>query len=153
MPLIDSICTIKHLNVRKEGPDEAKVMALDIKLSDAETNPAFLARILGAEYADVKASFWDSEGEARFSGIETMTSWCAIDNCTVTMGGLVLKECQIHKFKFKPRGDFIVEIEFQVSLKEPPENALPIIGEHVQDGLSVTVDEVQADMFSEAANG
>lgn len=144
--IIDSLATIKHLNIRKEGPEDSKVLAIDIKFGDASANMALLSRILGSDCeATAKASFWDDEGAVRFSGLDPITSWCVIEGCAVKIGGLQLVG-KVHKFKTRMQSEWKMELEFSVTVTDPPSNATPILAEYVQDDIRVIVDKEQGEL-------
>lgn len=142
--IINGYSTIKHLNIRKVGPEDDKVLALDIKFSDTPCSMELLARILGGTEKEVREAFWAEEDLPRFPGLDPITSWAVIGGCTVTIGGLVLHGAEVRKFKVligeKPT------MEFSVSVSDPPSNATPILAELVMDCVMVTVDKDQEDL-------
>jgi hypothetical protein len=150
--LIDSYCSVKHLNMRKEGPDDVKVLAIDIKFIEANCTLDFLARILGVDLiADVKASLWDAEGNKRFIAMEPFSSWADIAQCSVRVGGLVLPGCNIHKFKVNPGENHSASMEFSASITNPPSNAAPILAEYIGEYVQVTVIKQQNELDFTAA--
>ena len=147
MNIITTHATIKHLNIRKEGPDDDKVLAIDIKFGDAAAPMELLARILGTDDTSVvMLSFWDPDGNLRYAGMEPVTSWCVIEGCTVKIGGLVLGGAKVHKFKARLDSEHMITVEFSVSVTSPPSNAVPVLAEYVQDDIRVEVTKAQEEL-------
>lgn len=145
--LLSSLANIKHLNIRKEGPDEEKVLALDVKLSECAVDVAFLARILGSESEDtVKAAFWDDTKNVLFPGLDPITTWGEIKACRVVLGGLVLQSATLRKFKARIQSEHKLELEFSVTVTDPPSNATAILAEYVTDSIRVSVEKIQEEL-------
>ena len=147
MNILTTLATIKHLNIRKEGPDDDKVLAVDIKFGDAAAPMELLARILGTDDTSmVMLSFWDQDGNLRYAGMEPVTSWCVIEGCTAKIGGLVLQGVKIGKFKARLDSEFKITVEFAVSVTSPPSNAVPVLADYVQDDIRVEVTKAQEEL-------
>ena len=147
MNIITTHATIKHLNIRKEGPEEDKVLAFDVKFGDAGAGMDLLARILGAENeAAVKAAFWDDNGVLRFNGMDPISSWCFIEGCEAKIGGLVLQGAKVGKFKAKLESEHKITVEFSITVADPPSNAVPVLAEYVQDDIRVEVTKAQEEL-------
>lgn len=151
--IVHSLATIKHLNIRKEGPDKEKVLALDIKLADCNCSMDTLARILGANsWTDVRTAFWDADGEPRFLGLEPISSWSNIRGCTVEMLGITMRGAQVRKFKVRINGQESAEMELSVSVTSPPEKATPILAEYVMESVTVKITVEQGELDLEPAD-
>lgn len=148
-PIIDSLATIKHLNIRKQGPDEDKVLAIDIKFSDCRADLELLARLLGSDPGNVLASFW-SGTDIRFPGLEPIQSWSEIDGCRMHVGGLggLRLSGAAKKFRCTLEGEHTITVEFQFSVTDPPHNATAILAEYVAEAVRIILDEEQGDLFA-----
>jgi hypothetical protein len=146
--IIDSFATIKHLNIRKQGPDEDKVLAIDIKFSDCQADIELLARLLGSDPGSCLASFW-SGPDIRFPGMEPIQSWSTIEGCTMHVGGFggLRLTGAAKKFRCTVEGEHMVTMEFQFSVADPPENATATLAEYVAEQVRVILYEDQADLF------
>lgn len=147
-PILDSFATIKHLNIRKQGPEEDKVLAIDIKFADCRADIDLLARLLGSDSESCLLSFWNG-GDIRFPGLEPIQSWSEIEDCTMHIGGLTgLRLFGVaKKFRCAIEGENTVTMEFQFSVTDPPENATAILAEYVAEGVRIILDQEQGDLF------
>lgn len=151
--IVHGLATIKHLNIRKEGPDDEKVLALDIKLAGCNCTLSTLARIIGADSEhDVRLAFWDPDGNQRFLGLEPIQSWSAIRGCTVEMLGITMRGAVVRKFKVSINGDAAAEMEFSVSIVDPPEKATPILAEYVMEDVTVKITVEQGELDFDAVD-
>lgn len=147
--LIDGVATFKHLNIRKEGPADEKILAIDLKLAGCECDLNLLKRLLGAHNTtEVKQTFWDRQGDMRFGGLaQPIGSGAEIENCHVTIDHLRLPGALIRKFKVTIGGNHTATVDFAISLKDPPSDATPILAELVSDEVRVSIAERQRELF------
>lgn len=128
--------SVKHINIRKDGPSDGKEVAVDLKLT-AEGCPArTICALLGVDSeAEAAISLWDADGNPRFSGITDITSWAEFSGKhSLKLAGLPDVPCKrVHKFKFSPRGERTVDVEFCVSVVSPPRQYVETLGELLQD--------------------
>jgi hypothetical protein len=142
--------TIKHLNIRKEGDEHSKEVAVDIKLSGEAYADAWIDKILGTEHGKATQYFWTKppagdEYEAIFTGIDTIKSWADFKECKLSFGGLRLTG-NAKKFEFKPRGDLIADVTFTLSVLNPNKNNVNVLAEMVQEAAPCEL-EFPADLF------
>lgn len=145
--LIKSNGTIKHLNVRKEGPEDDKVLALDVKIGGAICGADLLRRLLGGDSDEiVRMAFWREDGSRLFFGLEPISSWACFEDCWVEISGVELAVARVHKFKAELKDEFRAALEFTITVKDPPENAAAILVELVSDVVNVEVVKAQGDL-------
>lgn len=150
--IINSTGFIKHLNIRKVGPEDEKVLALDIKVGGCFVSIEFLARILGTEDpAMVRLASWDSDETYRFLGMGEISATGFIQNCLLDVGGLKLYGVELKKFKATIRDECRVELEFSASVSSPPGNAAPILAEMLSEEVDILVSEAQQGFDFQAA--
>lgn len=129
--------TIKHLNIRKEGDEHSKEVAVDIKLSGEAFAGDWIDKILGTEPRQSLQYFWtkppaSDEYEAIFTGISAIKSWAFFKGCTLTYGGLRLIG-EAKKFEFKPCGNLAADVTFTMSVLNPHKNDVNVLAEMVQE--------------------
>lgn len=145
--LIEGDGTIKHLNIRKEGTDDDKVLALDVKISGVICGVDLLVKLLGGDSAaTVMMCFWDADGTRRFFGLDPVSSWASFEDCWVDISGVMLPVARVHKFKAELQDEWKASVEFAITVTDPPENAAAILCELVQDVVSVEVLKVQQEL-------
>ena len=148
--VIDSYGLVKHLNIRKEGPNDDKVLAIDIKIVDAACEPSLLQRVLGAETEEmVRTSFWDwttDEAPPRFLGIDHVASWAELQHCEVMIGRIKFSDCTVKKFRLRVGSGFRVSAEFQVTISSPTSNSAAILAENVGEDVSIRIEMMQGEL-------
>lgn len=129
--------TLNHLNVRKEGPEEAPEVAVDLKLS-CEATGAILKELLGA---DDQPEFWrdNEERDVLYSGLSEVTTWGIFDNHELKYGGLRFSSAKLHKFKFRPIAGGLVDLEFSASVKGPTDREVNLLVEMLKEECRIEV--------------
>lgn len=149
--LINTRAEITHLNLRKQGPDDNRVLAIDIKFTGARGTPELLKHLLGLNDAEeIKAVLWDEKAMPRFPGIESITPKNIIEGCTVAFGGITLENCDARKFHITPGEDHIIKIDFSVSAVRPPEAAMRRIPDLISEEVTVSVTIKQLSLLGQA---
>lgn len=146
--------SVKHINIRKDGPSDGKEVAVDLKLTAEGCPAATVCALLGVESeAEATVSLWDEEGNPRFSGITDITSWAEFSGKhSIRLAGLQEVPCKrVHKFKFSPRGEHSVDVEFSVSILSPPRRYVETLGELLQDEVPCVLRSEPELDFGEAA--
>lgn len=139
MPLnFDSqFAALNHLNIRKEGPEEAPETAVDLKLK-CEVTGGILQELLGA---DDQPEFWrdNEERDVLYSGLSEVTTWGIFDNHELKYGGLRFSSAKLHKFKFKPIAGGLVDLEFSASVKGPTDREVNLLVELLKEECRLEV--------------
>lgn len=135
---INEGATVKHLNIRKQGPSDDKILAVDIKLSGTvvigdwtrelfspfEDDASFMPDLLKTFYLD------DDEKNLRVAGIRSFKSARQFRQCTLEYGGMTLNG-DASKFSVDLLAGQIAELEFSFSVIEPGAKTVSILAEMV----------------------
>lgn len=149
--LINSRAEISHLNLRKQGPDDNRALAIDIKFSGARGTPEILKHLLGLDnMEEIKSALWNGNGMPRFPGIESITPKNIIQNCTVEFGGVTLENCDARKFHISPCEKHEIKIDFSASAVRPPEAAMRRIPDLINEQVTVSVTIKQLSLLDQA---
>lgn len=137
---------LKHLNIRKEGPEDMPVTAIDLKIN-CETAGDCLPSLLGC---DDQPDFWldNEDRDVRFTGIEQMKSWAVFESHELNFGGLKLPLAKLKNFSFRPIAGGLVDLTFSASITEPSERQVNILVEMVRESSAVQV-VAPPDLFDE----
>lgn len=133
---------IKHINTRKEGPDEEKVLALDIKLTakiDARLLDYFDSELAGFLFLP------DGAGAVRNTAMEPIKFKHEIENCDLDIAGLSFHGVKVSKFSIEPVDGRQAWLTWQNSF-QPASNEVAIISEYLMDEVEVIVAS-QPDLF------
>lgn len=128
----DGDATIKHLNVRKEGPEDDKALAIDIKF-EGKTDATL------CDYFDpLLRDFLFTDGViARPQMMEAVGFVNQIENCELTLLEQTFFGVKLHKFKVRPVDGGLIELTFAASFK-PSKNEVAVIAEYVCEAVHVT---------------
>lgn len=139
------IAEIKHLNVRKEGPDDEKILAVDVKLAFTKVDRALCAYFDEA----LEAFLWRAEsGEimaARNAFMHPVAYANEITSASVKIDGASFVGCEVKKFALQPRDGGTVDVTCSVSLY-PSSGDVAELAKRVQDGARVEI-EGPPDLF------
>lgn len=150
--------TVTHINIRKQGNDDNKQVAIDVKLLAEKVGGQHLCPILGvATFADIANVFWDANTDdknIRLTGIDSISSWAIFQK-----GGYILKFGKqktyvekIHKFKIMPVSGQCANLEFTVTINSPQADLIDTIADHMQELVKINIEAPQElDLEGEAA--
>lgn len=123
---------IKHLNIRKEGPEDDKALAIDIKF-EGKTDAA-LCDFFDPQLRD----FLFTDGViARPQMMEPVGFINYLENCELELCGLHFYGAKLQKFKVRPIDGGLIELTFAASFK-PSKNEVAIIAEFVAEEVEIT---------------
>ncbi|OVE46717.1 DNA translocase FtsK [Chromobacterium violaceum] len=137
---------ITHINTRKEGPDEDKVLAVDIKLTARA--PAALISFFDEQLASVL--YLDS-GAVRNQMMEPIKFKHDVPDCELVIGRLQFMGAKVSKFQIEPVDGFQINLTWQNSF-QPSGNDVAILSEYLKDEIDVYV-AAQPDLFGQAQAG
>ena len=142
---VEKSATIKHLNVRKEGPNDEKEIAVDVKLHFEH-----LDRGLCSYFDDALEAFlWRGDTEAlivRNGFLSPVAYGNKISGAIVKIGPDEFMGCDVRKFVVKPRDGGTIDLTCSVSFF-PTSNQVANIAKLVQDDDLVLI-EGPADLFA-----
>jgi Ftsk gamma domain len=141
---LSGVATIKHLNVRKEGPEDEKVLAVDIKLEFQKIDRAI------CDYFDDAMSLflWRHETSGlivRNAFLHPVEYMNQITSASVTIEGQPFHSCEVKKFAISPRDGGQVDLTCSVSIY-PSSSDVADLAKRVQDGATVLI-EGPPDLF------
>ena len=124
---------IKHLNVRKEGPDDEKALAVDVKIQC----------IAGAELLDffhegLRAALFTDIGAVKNYYLEDLKFSNKIRNCELTILGQHYAGVDVSKFVLSPKDTNKVTLTFSVSIS-PSGDEVAQLAEYVMDEVDIHV--------------
>ena len=137
--------SIKHLNIRKEGPDDEKIIAVDVKLEIKNVD-----RALCAYFDDALESFlWRHETSGlivRNNYLHPVAYVNEISGCTVHLGDGEYLGCEAKKFALQPRDGGVINLLCSVSLY-PTSIEVSSLAKMVKEEAAVSI-EGPLDLFS-----
>lgn len=134
---------VTHVNVRKQGDDDSRVLALDLKLQ-GEVQSSALNQLLGAGQGDDFSNmFWgaaDTDPESlRTHAIE----WIDIDgewrNRFAYLGKLEVR-CHLRKAKVRPRPGHRLDLEASIAIENPSHEVRDYAIESLREYIQCRID-------------
>jgi hypothetical protein len=145
---VEGVADIKHLNIRKEGPEDEKILAVDLKMSIKDVD-----RRLLAYFDEALTSFlWREETSGmvvRNIFLEPVHYCNSITSATVTVDMTEFAGCEVKKFSIEPRDGGVFTLYVSVSIY-PNAADLQDLSKTVQDTARIRI-EGPLDLFTEAA--
>ena len=141
---IDGLATLKALNVRKEGPDDEKIVAVDVKLEFKKVD-----RRLCDYFDDAIAEFlWRGETDAlivRNPFLKPLAYVNSIKDATITIGTHEYSGCDVGKFQIEPQDGGVITFTCSATVN-PNEADIADLAKAVQDDTQVSI-EGPPDLF------
>jgi ribosomal protein S25 len=142
---VQGSATIKHLNVRKEGPEDEKIIAVDIKLEIKQVD-----RRLCAYFDDALEAFlWRGDTDAliaRNMYLQPVAFSNLITGATFTIESQTFVGCEVKKFAMEPRDGGVMSLTCSVSVY-PLASEVSNLAKLVQDDAHIAI-EGPPDLFS-----
>lgn len=145
---VSGMATIKHLNVRKEGPDDEKILAVDVKLEFKNVD----RRLCGYFDEALEAFLWRGDTNALIARNAFLSPVCygnEIGSASVQIGGEHYSGCDAKKFAMEARDGGVMNLTCSVSLY-PSSSDVSALAKLVQEDASVTI-EGPPDLFGALA--
>jgi DNA segregation ATPase FtsK/SpoIIIE-like protein len=143
--LLDGTATVKHLNVRKEGPDDEKVLAVDVKLEFKKVD-----RRLCRYFDEVLEDFlWRGNTNAlivRNQFMAPVEYANIISDAKVQIGLREYSACEVKKFSLQPQDGGVMTLTLSVTLN-PNAADVADLAKLVQDSDTVYIED-QPDLFN-----
>lgn len=134
---------IKHFNARKEGPEEDKILALDIKLT-AKTSADALV------FFDEQLSeflYLQDSGAVRNQMLEPLKFSHEVQNCELVIAGCQFHGVRASKFQVEGVDGWRVNLTWQVTF-QPSRDECATLAEFLQEEVDVYI-EAQPDLFDQ----
>jgi len=145
---IKTTAILKNISLRKEGAEDAKETAFDLKLSgrvDAELIDKLMCH--PDEAGRALTSFWDEAGIKRIMGLGAVRFERMIEHANTEICGLELRDCTVKSFSFVVKDGFRAELSLTVTSADWPSNTLAILAEQLHEPVDVRIFTRQGDMF------
>ena len=124
---------VQHLNVRKQGPDDEKELALDVKLCADAWSEVLI------HFADTLASFlFLADGSLRFPMMDPVSWGGEIKHITLTMAGHEFYGVTLKKFSFGASAGWKVAMTFTASFA-PQAREAALIAEMLAEAVVVEI--------------
>lgn len=143
---VSGVADVKHLNVRKEGPEDDKVLAVDIKLQFDKID-----RSLCDHFDDALQAFlWRGDTNAlivRNAFLSPVMYFNSI-KAAVKIGRHQFYGCEVRKFSIEPKDGGVITLVCSASIY-PSASDMPDLAKIVQDSERVEI-EAEPDLFDGA---
>jgi hypothetical protein len=142
---VSGIATIKHLNVRKEGPEDEKILAVDVKLDIKSVDRRLCAYFDEA----LEAFLWRGDTNALISRnafLVPVTYMNEISSASVSIGEHQFLGCDVKKFQMAPMDGGVMTLTCSVALY-PNSGDVAELAKFVQDEVNVSI-EGPPDLFA-----
>lgn len=142
---VSGMATIKHLNVRKEGPEDDKILAVDVKLEIKNVD----RRLCGYFDDALEAFLWRGDTNAliaRNAFLTPVRYANEISSASVSIGNNSYSGCDVKKFEIEPRDGGVITLTCSVAVY-PNSADVSDLAKMVQDEAGVTI-EGPPDLFA-----
>lgn len=136
----DGRATIRHINPRKEGPEDDKNLALDVKL-----NGTVPAEVWDYFHENLKPVLYTDVGAAKNGLMESIGLAHSVRNCTLVMLERTFYGVEVKNFKVRPSDDWKADLTFSVTIT-PDGDDIALFAEYLQEEVAVQI-EPQPDLF------
>lgn len=140
----DGRATIKHINPRKEGPEDDKSLAVDIKLNGSVDATAW-----DYFHEDLRPALYTDVGAAKNALMESIGFAHSVRNCTLTILERTFHGVEVKNFKLRPKDSWLADLTFSVTIT-PDGDDIGLLAEYLQEEVAVSV-EPQPELFDDAA--
>jgi hypothetical protein len=147
LAITHSVATISHINIRKEGADDKKELAADIKL----LFPKLPGTVVECFDAGLAPLFWTEDNDGglfvRSPLMEAIGFANEVHNADVSIADMRWPACKVKRFALSPVDGGYVNLTCSVSIM-PSSTEVAKLAKLVQDGAFVTIEQPE-DLFSE----
>lgn len=125
--------TIEAINVRKQGPKDGRIVALDLKITAEDLPMRCLAALLAAPPAEVESAFWRIEDAPKLKGSDKMdrrflglqSFGCPAiyaKRHELKIANLApIRVDKVHKFEATPVAGQLTVVTFVAVISDPPD--------------------------------
>lgn len=137
---------IRHLNIRKEGPEDEKILAVDIKFQC--TAPATMFDFFDE---GLRSVLYTDVGAVKNLAISPIGFTNTVMNCDLTILGQRYGSVEVGKFSLKPKDGHQVEMTFGISI-QPTGDEVARLSEFVMDEVDIQIEpQPELDFGTKAA--
>lgn len=131
---------IKHLNTRKEGPDDDKVLAVDLKVTT--TSASSILDYFDEQLVDF---LYTSAGDIRNPMIGEIPMLHALEDYQLRLCGCTHFSVKVRKFSIEPFIDRQVRLTLQISFR-PSGGEIARIAEYLQDETHIELEPINGEL-------
>lgn len=147
--------TVEHLNLRKQGNEDDRVLAVDIKVVGM-TDADVLNDLLGASPGeDLSYMFWSDPGDphsplvsAAIGDVSINSNWPG----RVVHLGRHRTIADVKKIHIKPRGSHSLDLTASLSIEEPAQQLLDYLVKQIKEPIACRI-ESQPELDLSQAKG
>ena len=145
---------IKHLNIRKQGAEDSRVLAVDVKVHAQMVSADLLDCIwTPSEGESCKHVFWAEDGSPKMFGISKLESHAQFDDCCGTILGHYFSIDKVSKFAGGLEKDFCMGITFSFSIVSPSDPLLEALAKMVAEEVNLKIESPQLELPLAEGNG
>ncbi len=133
---------ILHLNTRKEGPDDDKVLAADVKLRTTTSRD-----VLGFFEPAIAAALFLDSGAVRNPMMGPITFTHEMEHYRMETFGSTFSGCKLKKFAMEPKDTSQIVLTFQVSF-QPSGDEVAQLAEYLQDEIELALIPESGDLLA-----
>jgi len=140
---LSGVADIKHLNVRKEGPDDEKILAVDVKLQFSKVD----RRLCGYFDEALQDFLWRGDTNALIVRNAALAPVQYVNTVkgSVSIGLHKFSGCEISKFSITPADGGVITLGCSAAIY-PSASDMPDLSKAVQDSEHVEI-EAYPDLF------
>lgn len=137
------LATINHLNIRSQGNDDQKIIAIDVSLSGMVSARALMPVVGVDAEEDIIDSFWcyNQEGgeySPKLLGVEQITTWGIFDNHQLRIGRHSAY-ATVKKIKFKPQANLESDVSLVATIDNPDDALINHLVDHIKDDVQAEI--------------
>lgn len=131
---IETLATLKHINVRKEGSDE-KILAIDVRF-----NCQIPSDVLIEFHPTLRTMLWTQDGEPRFNRlIESINLIGQFSDHEIKVGGVEISDVTLRKWAVAALPMDVVDVDFVATFHPVSGQTLALLSEFVSEQVKLTV--------------
>lgn len=141
---IGSTAVLKHVNLRKQGNEDSRVLAIDLTIT-GETQAQILNDLLGvSEGDDISGVFWSTlpgtdPESLRTHALDEICIEGVWPNRIVKLGKHQII-ADVKKIKFRPRPGHRLDIGAQISVESPTEPLMDYVIANIQEHVNCRIE-------------
>lgn len=129
--------TLKHLNVRKDGPDDDQALAVDVKLE--ARLPASVLPPLVADEGRIEEALWLEDGSPRFWSITQLRFETEFRHHVLRLAGMGFWDVTLRRFVVTPQDGHEADVTFQAQI-HPRSTEVAALAEYVSEDIRLSVE-------------
>lgn len=138
--------TLKHINTRKEGDDDHRDLALDLKLAAEGLTASTLATLFPSDAGhDPVSAFWDDDGHPKWYTLSELAIEAKLIGHKVTLGGRDYLGATIKGLSFLIRDERKVDLTFTVQIN-PAAADVAVFANALYERIDIAIEPRQQEL-------